>query len=149
MEITTTVRKAALMRLVTFSAPGNIDVRKALRKLREKVEAEGATAFAESDTELAAGGGFSSENPTHPVELGLGDAELRRLDAAFGQAQWDPRVIPEALEDVIWELSDEIKAWVEEAEAERVYNRLSDKQKAAIVKAEERVKKAKKEGNDD
>ena len=137
MNITTTVRKAALMRLVTFTAPGNIDVRKALRKLREKIEADGAAALTESGTELAAGGGFSSENPTHPVELGLGDAELRRLGAAFEQAQWDPRVIPEALEDVIWELADEITAWVEEAEAERQWNRMSDKQRAAILKERE------------
>lgn len=144
MKIETTVRKAALMRLVTFSAPGNIDVRKALRKLRGKIEEQGAAAFTESETELAAGGGFASETPTHPVELDLGDADLRRLDVSFEQAQWDPRVIPEALEDIIWELADEIKGWVEEAEAERVYNRLSDKQKAAILQAEERAKKAKK-----
>ena len=147
MEITTTVRKAALMRLVTFSAPGNIDVRKALRKLREKIEEQGSEAFTESDTELSPGGGFASETPTHPVELDLGDAELRRLDVSFEQAQWDPRVIPEALEDVIWELSDDIKAWVESIEAERAFNRLSEKQKAAIL--EERAVKAEKEGEDD
>ena len=137
MKIATTVRKAALMRLVTFSAPGNIDVRKALRKLRVKVEQQGAEAFAESSTELSPGGGFAAENPTHPVELDLGDAELRRLDVSFEQAQWNPAIIPETLEDIIWELSDEIKGWVGEAEAERQWQRMSDKQRAAILKERE------------
>jgi len=147
MEITTTVRKAALMRLVTFSAPGNIDVRKALRKLRVKIEEQGAEAFAESGTELVPTGGFASENPTRPVELDLGDAELRRLDAAFEQSTWDPRAIPDALELIIWELADEIKEWVEAAEAARKWERLSEKQKAAIL--EERAKATEKEAKDD
>lgn len=141
MEITTTVRKAALMRLVTFAAPGNIDVRKALRKLRVKIEETGAETFAESGTELVTTGGFSSEIPLHPIDLDLTDTELRRLDAAFEQTSWDPRSIPDALELIIWELADEIKEWIEQATAERVYNRLSKKQKAAIAKAEEQAKK--------
>ncbi len=146
MDITTTVRKAALCRLVTFSAPGNIDVRKAMRKLRLKVEEQGAEAFVESETTLSPVGGFTSENPTHPIELDLSDTELRRLDVAFDQTQWDPRTIPEALEDIIWELSDEIKAWVEDAEAQRKWDRLTPKQQAAIL--EERAKKEKKEGTE-
>ena len=143
MEITTTVRKAALMRLVTFSAPGNIDVRKALHKLKGKIEEQAALAFEESETELIPTGGYASENPTHPVDLALGDAELRRLAAAFGQTTWNPNVIPPALEEIIWELADEIKAWVEDAEAARKWERLSEKQKAAILA--ERDKKTEKD----
>jgi len=143
MKIETTVRKAALCRIVTFSAPGNIDVRKAMRKLRLKIEEQGAEAFAQSETLLSPAGGFASENPTYPIEIDLSDTELRRLDAAFEQTVWDPRTIPEVLEDIIWELSDEIKAWVEDAEAKRKWDQLTEKQQAAIL--EERAKKEKKE----
>jgi len=138
MEITTTVRKAALMRLVTFTAPGNMDVRKNLRKLRLKIEEQGQEAFVESATELVPTGGFASENPMHPIELDLTDTELRRLDMAFEQATWDPRVIPDALEQIIWELADEIKAWQEDAEAQRAFDRLTPKQKAAALAERER-----------
>jgi len=147
MKIETTVRKAALCRLVTFSAPGNIDVRKAMRKLRLKIEEQGTDAFTQSETTLSPSGGFGSENPTHPIELDLSDTELRRLDAAFEQTVWDPRTIPEALEDIIWELVDEIKAWLENAEAARKWNQLTEKQQAAIL--EERAKKAEKEEAED
>ena len=140
MKITTTVRKAALCRLVTFAAPGNIDVRKALRKLRVKIEETGAEAFAKSDTELVPTGGFACDEPTHPIELDLTDTELRRLDAAFEQTTWDPRSVPDALELIIWELADEIKTWLEDAEAKRKWGRLTEKQKTAIL--EERAKKA-------
>ena len=133
MKIETTVRKAALCRIVTFSAPGNIDVRKAMRKLRLKIEEQGAEAFVESETILSPAGGFASENPTHLIELDLSDTELRRLDAAFEQTVWDPRTIPEVLEDIIWELADEIKAWVEDADAARKWERLTEKQKTAIL----------------
>ncbi len=138
MKIETTVRKAALMRLVTFTAPGNIDVRKNLRKLRVKIEEQGVEAFTESQTELIPTGGFGSENPVYPVELDLSDTELRRLGAAFAQTMWDPRSITDALELIIWELADEINAWIQDAEAQRAFDRLTEKQKAAIL--EERAK---------
>lgn len=146
MNITTTVRKAALMRLVSFAAPGNMDVRKALRKLRVKIEEAGTEAFAESGTELVPTGGFACDEPTHPIELDLTDTELRRLDMAFEQSVWDPRTIPDALEQIIWELADEIKVWLEDAEAKRKWDRLTEKQQAAIL--EGRAKKTKKDDVD-
>jgi len=144
MKIEMTVWDAVFMRMVCYAAPARHEENKQARKLRRRIEREGAPAFETAEAELRDGGLFAIQGESQtPVSLDLSVEELALVDALARRIVWDPRANARALIDHAYDFVEELLAtWIEEAQAEEIYQKLPAKQRQAL---RQRAKKDKDE----
>ena len=143
MNIEMSVWDAAFMRMVCAVAPKQHEEYKAARKLRRRIEKEGAEAF--EGCELRDNGTFNvSGNVAGMLTLDLSIDELALVDGLAKRIVWDPRQIPLSFIDRAFDfVEDQLAVWVDEAKAAALYEQLPASQKAALRR------QAQKKGDDE
>ena len=139
MKIETTIREAALLRRCTW-AQAMVENKRILRAIRHRIQSQAKAGWEKQNVKILELGGFSisvGSDATYPVTLNLEREQLDILRRAFALVRW-PENLPEEMEDVLFELEDDLVCWCDRAKAADEIRKLpKDQRKRLLAEAEQ------------